>query len=89
MHDMNGPVTFDELAALMKARAGLTVDPREMERRPDATFAEFDLDSLGLLGIVAELEKRYGRPIGDQAEGCKSPHAFLDTVNNQLTAAGV
>ncbi|SEN62140.1 acyl carrier protein [Actinacidiphila rubida] len=86
---MNGPVTFDELAALMKARAGLSVDPREMERRPDATFAEFDLDSLGLLGIVAELEKRYGSPLGNEAEGCKNPHAFLENVNNQLTAAGV
>lgn len=86
---MTGPVTFDELSDLMQARAGLNVDPREMERRPDATFAEFDLDSLGLLGIVAELEKRYDRPLGNEAEGCKSPHAFLDNVNNQLTAAGV
>ncbi|MCL2550961.1 MAG: acyl carrier protein [Actinomycetia bacterium] len=86
---MNGPVTFDELAELMKARAGLSVDPREMERRPEATFADFDLDSLGLLGIVAELEKRHGRSIGNEAEGCKSPHAFLENVNNQLSAAGV
>jgi minimal PKS acyl carrier protein len=84
---MNGPVSYDELAALMNSRAGLTVDPREMENRPDATFAEFELDSLGLLGIVAELEKRYGMPIGEQAEGCKTPRAFLDNVNGQLAAS--
>lgn len=86
---MNGPVTFDELAALMKARAGLTVDPQEMQRRTDATFADYDLDSLGLLGIVAELEKRYDRRISGEAESCKTPHAFLQTVNEQLAAAGV
>lgn len=86
---MNAPVTFDELAALMKSRAGLTVDPQDMERRPDATFADYDLDSLGLLGIVAELEKRYGHRIGGEAETRKTPHAFLAAVNEQLAAAGV
>lgn len=82
---MNGPVTFDELASLMKGRAGLAVDPWEMENRPAATFEEFNLDSLGLLGIVSELENRYGRQIGDEAESCKTPHSFLDSVNAQLT----
>jgi minimal PKS acyl carrier protein len=84
---MIGTVTFDELAELMNARAGLSVDPQEMKNRPDATFADFELDSLGLLGIVAELEKRYGQPIGADAEGCKTPRAFLDTVNGTLAAA--
>ena len=51
-----GPVTFEELAALMKGRAGLTVDAREMESNPAITFEELNLDSLGLLGIVAELD---------------------------------
>ncbi|MEV6010951.1 acyl carrier protein [Streptomyces sp. NPDC051976] len=81
---MNGPVTFDELAALMKGRAGLAVEPSEMENRPEVTFEEFNLDSLGLLGIVSELENRYGRQIGNEAESCKTPHAFLTTVNEQL-----
>ncbi|WP_328913656.1 MULTISPECIES: acyl carrier protein [unclassified Streptomyces] len=83
---MNGPVTYDELAALMKERAGLVVDPWEMENRPDSTFEEFELDSLGLLGIVSELEKRHGRPIGDEAETCRTPYEFLNNVNAQLTA---
>jgi len=83
---MNGPVTFEELSALMKGRAGVSVDPQEMAARPDAPFTDFELDSLGLLGIVAELEKRYDRPIGEEAETCKTPRAFLDNVNAQLTA---
>ncbi|MCZ4123709.1 acyl carrier protein [Streptomyces sp. H39-S7] len=82
---MTGPVTFDELASLMKGRAGLSVDPGEMANRPEATFEEFNLDSLGLLGIVSELENRYGRQIGDEADSCKTPHSFLQSVNAQLT----
>jgi minimal PKS acyl carrier protein len=79
-----GPVTFDELAALMKGRAGLSVDAKEMAANPATTFEELNLDSLGLLGIVAELENRYGSKIGEEAETCRSPHAFLATVNAQL-----
>lgn len=85
---MNGPVSFDELAALMKARAGLSVDPWEMESRPDATFEDFGLDSLGLLGIVAQLENLYGRQIGDSPETCSTPHEFLALVNPQLSTTG-
>lgn len=82
----HGPVTFDELAALMKGRAGLSVDPREMAGNPATTFEQLNLDSLGLLGIVAELENRYGAKIGEEAETCKTPHAFLTSVNAHLTA---
>ncbi|WP_042372851.1 acyl carrier protein [Streptacidiphilus neutrinimicus] len=82
---MNGPVTYEELATLMKGRAGLDVDAAALEERPDAEFATFDLDSLGLLGIVSELEKRYDRSIGGEPEMCKTPRAFLTVVNEQLT----
>ena len=81
---MSDQLTFEELATLMKQSAGITVDPREMANRPDAAFAEFGLDSLGLLGIVGELENRHGRPMPPEADQCKSPHAFLDLVNNSL-----
>ena len=83
---MNGPVTFDELASLMKGRAGMTVDPAEMENRPEAPFDEFGLDSLGLLGIVGELENRTARPIAADAEACRTPREFLDLVNEQLAS---
>ncbi|MFJ7074692.1 acyl carrier protein [Streptomyces sp. NPDC098781] len=74
-------LTFEELAALMKKAAGVTVDPRELEDRADAPFAEFGLDSLGLLGIVGELENRHSLALPTDAERCKSPRAFLDLVN--------
>ncbi|MEV5907311.1 curamycin polyketide synthase [Streptomyces sp. WAC 01325] len=78
-------VTFADLAALMKKGAGVTVDPNELESRADAPFGEFGLDSLGLLGIVGELENRHGRALPTDAERCKSPRAFLDLVNGALT----
>ncbi|WP_406258822.1 acyl carrier protein [Streptomyces nigra] len=77
-------VTFKELATLMRQAAGVTVDPHDLEGRADTPFAEFGLDSLGLLGIVGELENRHGRALPTDAERCKSPRAFLDLVNGSL-----
>jgi minimal PKS acyl carrier protein len=81
-------VTVRELAALMKQTAGVAVDPAELERGVDSGFDAFGLDSLGLLGIVGELEKRYGLALPEDAEKCKSPADFLQMVNGSL-AAGV
>lgn len=83
---MSSRLTFEELASLMKSCAGLTVDPRAMETSPDSTFADFGLDSLGLLGIVAELENRHGLQLGADAEQCRTPGAFLDLVKDSLKA---
>ncbi|MER6049310.1 acyl carrier protein [Streptomyces sp. BHT-5-2] len=86
---MTARLTLDELAALMKSTAGLTVDPTEMADRPEATFAEYGLDSLGLLGIVGELENRYGRTLPPDAERAKTPRDFLDLVNTDtVTTTG-
>ncbi|MFF2779343.1 acyl carrier protein [Streptomyces sp. NPDC058052] len=74
-------LTFDELAALMKQSAGVTVDPAELEKAPDAPFSTLGVDSLGLLGIVGELENRYGVALPTDAERSKSPADFLALVN--------
>ncbi|MGW6912146.1 acyl carrier protein [Streptomyces sp. NPDC054940] len=78
-------VTVEELATLMKKAAGVSVAPHELQSRVDTPFAEFGLDSLGLLGIVGELENRHGRALPTDAERCKSPRDFLDLVNGALT----
>ncbi|WP_338674921.1 acyl carrier protein [Streptomyces sp. SCSIO 30461] len=79
-------LTIEELAALMKKSAGVTVDPAEINGRPEARFDEYGLDSLGLLGIVGELENRYGLSLPPDADRCKTPREFLDLVNNSLMA---
>ncbi|MFF2503437.1 acyl carrier protein [Streptomyces sp. NPDC058067] len=79
-------VTFDELATLMKKAAGITVDPQELTQDPDRPFGSFGIDSLGLLGIVGEIENRYSQSLPPDSERCKTPREFLDLVNNTLKA---
>ncbi|MFG2309409.1 acyl carrier protein [Streptomyces sp. NPDC048566] len=79
-------VTLDELAALIKKAAGVSVDPQDLAQSADAPFATLGLDSLALLGIVGELENHYGRPLPPDAERCKTPREFLDLVNDTLKA---
>jgi minimal PKS acyl carrier protein len=82
---MSSELTYADLASLMKSCAGLTIDPHLLESKPDKPFAEFGLDSLGLLGMVAELENRYATPITGDAETAKTPADFIDRVNSSLT----
>ncbi|MFD3808023.1 phosphopantetheine-binding protein [Streptomyces sp. NPDC058611] len=83
---MTVQLTIEELAVLMKKGAGVTVDPVAMASRPDSGFDEWGLDSLGLLGIVGELENRHRRPLPPDADRCKSPREFIELVNNSLLA---
>ncbi|MEU4727621.1 MULTISPECIES: acyl carrier protein [unclassified Streptomyces] len=80
---MSDRLTLEELAVLMKT-AGITVDPTELAQRPDRAFDEYGLDSLGLLGIVGELERAHGRALPADADRCKTPAEFLDLVNDSL-----
>jgi len=82
---MDCTLTYPELSDLLKGRAGIRVDPLDLER-PGATFEEFGVDSLGLLGVVGDLENRYGIQVASGAESCKSPAEFLDTVNSSTKA---
>ncbi|HSA49804.1 MAG TPA: acyl carrier protein [Yinghuangia sp.] len=83
---MNAPFGYEELSALMKATAGVAVDPLEMAANPESGFADFGLDSLGLMAVVAEIEHNYGTPLGPDAENRKTPREFVDLVNSQLTS---
>ncbi|MFE2432638.1 acyl carrier protein [Streptomyces sp. NPDC059373] len=70
----------------MKSSAGITVDPQRLTSSPDTPFADYGLDSLGLLGIVGELENRRGVSITGEADSCKTPGAFMKVVNTSLKA---
>ncbi|MFF2043538.1 acyl carrier protein [Kitasatospora sp. NPDC058170] len=85
---MSNTLSYPELAALIQARAGVVIDPLDLER-PGSDFDEFGVDSLGLLGVVGELENRHGLKVTNGAESAKTPAEFLDLVNSSLaTKAG-
>ncbi|MFI1884605.1 MULTISPECIES: acyl carrier protein [Streptomyces] len=85
---MTETVTPEELAGLMRQNAGIPVEPADLTDRPDTSFEEYGLDSLGLLGIVAALENRHGSTMPADAEKCRTPGEFLDLVNQNLTKSG-
>jgi minimal PKS acyl carrier protein len=85
---MSNTLSYPELAALLQARAGVTVDPTALQQ-PGALFDAFGVDSLGLLGVVGELENRHGFKVTSGAESAKTPAEFLELVNSSLpTKAG-
>ena len=83
---MSDRITVEELAELMKKSAGITVASDDLQRQYDLGFDALGIDSLGLLGIVGELENRYGTPMPPDAERSKTPRQFLDQVNSALLA---
>ncbi|KUJ70850.1 curamycin polyketide synthase [Streptomyces albus subsp. albus] len=82
---MSRELTYEELTSLMKSCTGITVDPQRLRADPQAPLADIGLDSLGLLAIVSELEKRHGVQIDSGPETCKTPGDFLEAVNASLT----
>ncbi|MBN0043447.1 acyl carrier protein [Streptomyces actuosus] len=83
---MSDRITVEELSELMKKAAGVTVAPEELQQHYDTGFDVLGIDSLGLLGVVGELEKRYGTPLPPDAERCRTPRQFLDLVNGSAVA---
>ncbi|WP_409474317.1 acyl carrier protein [Streptomyces sp. HC307] len=81
---MSDRITVEELAELMKKAAGITVAPADLQQQYNSGFDALGIDSLGLLGIVGELENRYGTPMPPDAERSKTPRQFLDLVNSAL-----
>ncbi|MGA5821252.1 acyl carrier protein [Kitasatospora sp. NPDC094028] len=85
---MSNTLGYPELADLIQARAGVNIAPADLEQ-PGAHFDDFGVDSLGLLGVVGELENRHGLKVTTGAESAKTPAEFLQLVNSSLsTKAG-
>ena len=74
--------TMERLSGILTSYFGV----EESEVRPDATFAELDLDSLAIVEFALVAEKEFGVPIG-AAE--VSPHATVTDALALLGAKGV
>lgn len=76
-------LTYQELSELLRECAGVTVDSATMESGT-VDFSEIGVDSLGVLGAVAELERRFDAKFGTDAEATKSPRELVELVNARL-----
>ncbi|WP_159943631.1 MULTISPECIES: acyl carrier protein [unclassified Nocardiopsis] len=77
-------IAIEELVELMSTRAGIRTDAATAAA---STFEDLGVDSLGVMGIVAELERRVGRKLGAEAEAAPSPSALVTVVNEGGPAA--
>lgn len=64
---MTGPLTVDELGEIVTSCPGLDVDIARLVDAPHKSFDELGVDSSGVLVVIAELERRFGMPLGRYA----------------------
>ncbi|MFF4407658.1 acyl carrier protein [Streptomyces sp. NPDC001262] len=76
-------LTYEQLAVIVRACTGVQLDAAELDD-PGLELKALGVDSLGLLGVVAELERRYPVLLGREAEQAASARALYDLVNAQL-----
>ncbi|MFE7592931.1 acyl carrier protein [Kitasatospora sp. NPDC057512] len=82
---MAAEISYEELATLVRARAGVEVTAEQLAE-PGRMFLDLGVDSLGVLGVLADLENRYGVSV-DGAELLGRPVAeFLKDVNAQVAS---
>ncbi|MEY9836984.1 acyl carrier protein [Streptomyces sp. 846.5] len=85
---MSDPLlSYEVLAGVIAQCAGAQVEAVVLSSEKP-TFDHLDVDSLGVLGIVAELERLLGVRLGTDAEQCESPGELRDLVNSRHGSAG-
>jgi aromatase len=61
-----------DLIGMIKTAAGVEIDARQMQQNPQATFTDLGVDSLGLFGVFAAIEKKYGLEINADVDDCRT-----------------
>ncbi|MDG4763528.1 acyl carrier protein [Solwaraspora sp. WMMD406] len=79
-------LSHEELADVITRCAGARTDAAAL-RDSRITFADIEVDSLGVLGILSELEQTFGIRFGSEAEKCASPAELLGIANSLLRSA--
>jgi aromatase len=77
--------TRDQLSQIVKTVAGVEIDAGLIQQDPAVTFEELGVDSLGLLGVLAAIERQYGLEIHADIDDCGT-FADLEAIVRQ--AAG-
>jgi aromatase len=76
------PLEPAELAKIISTCAGVDFDEEEALAGGDPSFSDLGVDSLGLLGIVGEIERRLGVTLGSDAEECRTPSQLASLVRD-------
>jgi aromatase len=88
MQQMPGTTpTLAELGEIVRTSTGVNIDMGEVARRPAVTFEELDVDSLGLLSVIASLEKQYGVELGVDVETCETFGQLIGAVEEAVGAS--
>jgi aromatase len=61
-----------QLSEIVKTVAGVQIDGAQIEQNPAVTFDDLGVDSLGLLGVLAAIERQYGVQLHADIEDCRS-----------------
>ncbi len=73
---------FDYLAELVTRCAGVSTSPAALV--DDPAFIDMGVDSLGVLGIVAEVENHLGISLPDGTDGIQRPSDLINLVNTRI-----
>ncbi|MFJ6671908.1 acyl carrier protein [Actinosynnema sp. NPDC091369] len=73
---MDTNLSPDDLAALISRCTGVTVTGEQVTDSA-RTFDDLGVDSLGLMGVVAELQRNHGMPRDVELEPSQSPRELL------------
>ena len=79
--------TRADLSEMVKTIAGVEIDAGQMQPDPGATFEDLGVDSLGLLGVFAAIEHRYGIEIHADIDDCRTL-ADLEAIIRQAAGPG-
>jgi aromatase len=64
--------TRADLIGMIKTAVGVAIDAGQMQQNPQATFKDLGVDSLGLFGVFAAIEKKYGFEIHADIDDCRT-----------------
>jgi aromatase len=76
-----------DLIEMIKTAVGVGIDAAAMRQNPQATFKDLGVDSLGLFGVFAAIENKYGFEIHADIDDCRTL-ADLEAIIRQAADPG-
>jgi minimal PKS acyl carrier protein len=81
--------TLDDLREIMRASVGVEEGVDLDGDIGDTEFAEMGYDSLAVLELASQVQRRYGVPIPDEAAlEMTTPRKAIEFINTRLVKAG-